>query len=128
MLIFGLGTLGSGLLLSVSSRRGLLRYWWVVAKLLINLALTSLVVILLHPRLTAAAEHAQLVEAALPQRLDDLRVDLLFPAFVSGGALLAAALLATFKPWGRTPLGRRDTSDARDGPDTRRTAATTPRH
>ena len=43
----------------------------------------------------------------LSDRLEGISVDLLFPAFVSGAALLAASLLGTFKPWGSTPFGRR---------------------
>lgn len=114
LLIFGLGTLGSGLLLSIGSRWGVLRYWWVATKLVLNLALSSLVLILLQPRLTTAAGEARRVDPTLADRLGNIPVDLLFPAFVSGAALLVAAGLGTFKPWGRTPLGRR-ASATQDG-------------
>lgn len=111
LLLFGLGTLGSGLLLSLAGRWGVLRYWWVATKLLINLVLTGLVLVLLQPRLAIAAEQSQRIDTTLPDRLADIPVDLLFPAFVSGGALIAAALLGTFKPWGRIPLGRDRATD-----------------
>ncbi len=101
LLAFGVATLGSGLVLSVGSGWGLLRYWWVVAKLLINIVLGILVLVLLAPRLSLAGAEAGRIDDTLVGRLGDVPVDLLFPAFVSGTALVIASLLGTFKPWGR---------------------------
>jgi len=84
-----------------------LRYWWVATKLLINLVLSGLVLVLLEPRVTTAAAEATRVDPTLADRLGRIPQDLLFPAFVSGTALLAASLIAMFKPWGLTPYGRR---------------------
>ncbi|MCA1588399.1 MAG: hypothetical protein LC744_07050 [Chloroflexi bacterium] len=110
LLTFGLTALGSGLGLSVTSGWGIIRYWWVAAKLLINVVLSGLVLILLQPRLATASAAAVRVDVTLADRLERIPLDLLFPAFVSGAALLAASLLGTFKPWGRTPFGRRRSS------------------
>lgn len=110
LLTFGLTALGSGLLLSVGSGLGIIRYWWVAAKLLINVILSGLVLVLLQPRLATAGAEAARVDGTLADRLGGISLDLLFPAFVSGAALLAASLLGTFKPWGRTPFGRRRSS------------------
>jgi hypothetical protein len=107
LLIFGLSTLGSGLLLSIGSGWGIIRYWWLTIKLVLNLALSGLVLILLQPRVVEAAEQAGRVDQTLRDRIGPIALNLLFPAFVSGTALLVAAVLATFKPWGRTPYGRR---------------------
>jgi hypothetical protein len=112
LLVFGLSTLASGVLLSLGSRWGLLRYWWVTAKLIINLALSGLVLILLQPEVSTAAHQSALVDPSLPDRLGRSAVNLLFPGFVSGTALLVASLLGTFKPWGRTPLGRSGDRDS----------------
>ena len=53
LLTFGLTALGTGLVLGMSSGWGIIRYWWVAAKLLINVVLSSLV-FLLAPRLASA--------------------------------------------------------------------------
>lgn len=113
LLIFGLGTLGSGVVLSLASRLGLIRHWWVLIKLLLNLGLSALVLILLQPRLTTAAEQATRIDQTLTDRLGTIPVDLLFPAFVSGAALIGAALLGTFRPWGPTPFAQRSKPNPR---------------
>lgn len=95
------------MLLSLANRLSLIRYWRILIKLLLNLALSSLVLILLQPRLTTSAEQAMRIDQTLTDRLGGIPVDLLFPAFVSG-----AALLRTFRPWGRTPFARRGVTSA----------------
>lgn len=113
LLVFGLSTLGSGLLLGWTSRWGVFRYWWVATKLVLNLVLSTLVLVLLQPRLTTAGREATEIDSGLADRLGQIPLDLLFPAFVSGAALLFAAVLGFFKPWGPTPLGRRTVGTAR---------------
>lgn len=110
LLVFGLSTLASGLLLSIGSGLGVIRHWWVAIKLAINVVLSGLVLLLLQPRLTEAASQAGQIDSTLSDRLGGIPIDMLFPAFVSGAALLAASLLGTFKPWGPTPYGRRRTT------------------
>jgi len=106
LLVFGFGALTSGVLLGLGSRWGLVRYWWVATKLVLNLVLTGLVLVLLQPRVSQAAAESVRVDASLVDRLGGIPTDLLFPAFVSGVALLLASVLGVFKPWGRTPFGR----------------------
>ncbi|HET6316254.1 MAG TPA: hypothetical protein VFG86_07340 [Chloroflexota bacterium] len=48
-------SLASGLLLAGTTHWGLLKYWWVVIKLAITVALTPVVIFVLVPRLDAAA-------------------------------------------------------------------------
>ena len=107
LLTLGLTTLASGLVLSLASGWGIVRYWWLTLKLLINVVLSGLVLVLLQPRLGEAGIAAHRIDDTLLERLDNIPTDLLFPGFVSGAALLAASVLGTFKPWGRTPFGRR---------------------
>ena len=45
----GLVTLASGLLLGLATKYGLVRYWWVLVKLVINVVLVVLVVLVLSP-------------------------------------------------------------------------------
>ena len=119
LLLFGLTTLGTGLVLSISSGWGVIRYWWVAAKLLINVILSGLVFFLLAPRLALAGVEATRIDSSLWDRLEGIPADLLFPPFVSGAALLAASLLGTFKPWGRTAYGARRLASARRGTTSR---------
>jgi hypothetical protein len=99
LLATGLVCLLTGILLGLSSRYGLVRYWWVAAKLALNLLLTSLVLIALAPEVTDAAERARRFDAGVPAPLGI--GDLIFPPIVSPTALLVAFVLAVFKPWGR---------------------------
>ena len=89
LLAAGLVCLLSGVLLGLGSRYGLVRYWWVAVKLVLNLVLTGLVLASLAPQF----------DAGLPVSLGV--GDLIFPPIVSPTALLVAMVLAVFKPWGR---------------------------
>ena len=48
--LVGLVTLASGLLLGLATKYGLVRYRWVLVKLVINVVLVTLVVLVLDPR------------------------------------------------------------------------------
>jgi predicted integral membrane protein DUF2269 len=102
LLTLGLGSLGSGLLLGLASRWGVVRTRWVLLKLVVNLVLVALLPVLLQPRLAEAARQARQVDPGLAERLGRIPLDLLFPAFVSGTALVVAAMLGIWKPWGPT--------------------------
>jgi len=116
LLVFGIGALATGLLLSLGSGWGLLRYWWVAAKLGINLLLTTLVLVLLRPVVAEAAAQVAQVDPTLRDRLAGAGVDadLLYPGFVSGAFLLFATVLAVFKPWGRTPWAKGKAGSTRE--------------
>jgi hypothetical protein len=123
LLATGLVCLLTGVLLGLGSRYGLVRYWWVAVKLVLNLLLTALVLVALAPEVADAAERARRFDAGLPAPLGV--GDLIFPPIVSPAALLVAMTLAVFKPWGRIRtsrhlIGSASRSDPRDG--TRRSA------
>jgi hypothetical protein len=105
----GVLTLATGLLLGAGTRWGIVRYWWLTAKLVITVVLTTLVVLLLRPRVAEVAGQARQAGAAGLSRdqLGTLPIDLVFPPSVSIAALLAATVLAVYKPWGTTPFARR---------------------
>jgi hypothetical protein len=108
----GLLSLASGVVLALGSKYGLLRYWWVAIKLALNLGLTALVPLALHPTILDAVDRANAYAAT---GAGDLSVgNLVFPPIVSPTALLVAMILSVFKPWGRIS-GR--------NPDLRRDAA-----
>ena len=104
LLAAGLICLLTGVLLGLGSRYGLVRYWWVAAKLVLNLVLTGLVLIALAPEVAAHADQARQFEAGLPALLEVGQ--LIFPPIVSPAAVLVAMVLAIFKPWGRIRQGR----------------------
>ena len=83
-----------GVLSAVVTPWGLLRHWWVAVKLLLTTVMLGLVLFLLRPNLTAAAE----LGATLGGRE---RLDVVMAAGVSSTLLIAATALSTYKPWGR---------------------------
>ena len=88
-------SLGTGVALALLTPWGLFRYWWTAIKLAITTALTIVVLLVLVPRLGAAADVAAI---AGPQPLRAERVPLMLaPAF--GSSLLALNVaLAVYKP------------------------------
>lgn len=107
LLITSLLCLVSGLLLGLTSHYGLLRFWWVVIKLALNVLLSTLVLILLRPGVIDMAEAGRALMRG--EQADTAFVDtLMYPPIVSGVLLLVASALAVFTPWGRTQWsGRR---------------------
>jgi hypothetical protein len=99
LLVAGLATLASGIVLGLGTRYGLVKWTWVFVKLVMNVILVVLVVFLLRPGTADAAEYG----AALAdgQRLDLDVSGLPFPPIVSGTALVVATVLSVLKPWGR---------------------------
>jgi hypothetical protein len=103
--LLSLGILLTGMVLGLGTRWGLLRYWWVVGKLLLSLVMTVLVFVALVPAVTristglASGMSAESVRASLGA----LPTMLLFPPVVSFLMLGVAAILSIYKPWSRTP-------------------------
>ena len=107
LLTLGLLTLTTGVVLGLGTRFGLVRHWWVVAKLVITVVLCVLVLVALQPTLADAAAQTAVVDGTLPARLTDVRRNMIFPPLVSTSALLFASWLSVYKPWGVTGRGRR---------------------
>jgi hypothetical protein len=109
LLITGLVCLASGALLGLGTEWGLIRYWWMAIKLVMNVVLVVLVAFLLRPGVIELAEQGRLFAAG---EAASLAVgDVIFPPIVSTSALLLATVLAVFKPWGR--VRKRRTPKAR---------------
>lgn len=100
MLVSGLVCLTSGILLGLGTRYGLLRYWWVVVKLGMNIILCVLIVFALRPGMADVVEYGRLLAAGAVSPIDVST--LFFPPAVSLTALTVATVLGVFKPWGRT--------------------------
>jgi hypothetical protein len=99
MLTAGLVSLATGLLLGLGTTWGLLRYWWVAVKLVLNLVLCTLIVLVLRPGMDEVAGYGRDLLTGTP---DPSTVSsLFFPPAVSLTTLTLATVLAVFKPWGR---------------------------
>jgi hypothetical protein len=108
LVVAGLMTLASGVLLGLGTKYGLVRYRWVLVKLVVNVVLVTLVVLVLWPGMVTAGEagRAALADGAAPA----MTATLVFPPVVSSTALVVAMTLSVFKPWGRTRRVARDRS------------------
>lgn len=105
MLTSGLISLITGVWLGWGTKWGLVRYWWVAAKLAINLALCTAIVVVLAPGMDRVDRYGQSLLTGTP---DDLRVaTLFFPPAVSLTTLTFATVLAVVKPWSRIRRTRR---------------------
>ena len=101
LLATGLVCLASGVVLGLGTKYGLVRYWWVAAKLVINIAFVALVPLSLQPTVTDAADYGRSLTAAAQQPAPGAITNLIFPPIVSPAGLLIAVILAVYKPWGR---------------------------
>jgi hypothetical protein len=95
--VAALSTLISGIVLSLGTKYGLLRFYWVVTKLLLTVAviITS---VQIGPRITALMANGV---QELPLRA------LLALSITHVLMLVAATVMSTYKPWSRTWFGRR---------------------
>jgi len=99
MLASGLVSLVTGVLLGLGTKWGLVRYWWVLVKLVLNLVLCTLILVLLQPMMPEVGRYGLdlLAGTADPAAVSQL----FFPPAVSLTTLTFATLLAVVKPWGR---------------------------
>lgn len=121
MLVSALICLGAGLLLGLATKWGLVRYWWVAVKLVLNVLLCVLIVGALLPGMAEVGSAGIATEAGQVPATDISF--LVFPPAVSLTLLAVAALLAVYKPGGRVRRRAQDAPhDASRGasPDTRR--------
>jgi hypothetical protein len=91
---FGLVAVATGVLLSVTTRWGLVRHWWVVAKEAGAVAVIATDVLIIAPTMDRALDTG--VPAAMPG-----------PIYAHCVVLALATVLSVVKPRARTPLGRR---------------------
>jgi uncharacterized membrane protein len=96
-----ISTLATGMLLALTTKWGLLRHYWVLAKLMLGVATVVVGVVAIDGAI-------QDTIAARADRHSAAASDLLLPAVAATPLMLATATtLAITKPWGRTRRGRR---------------------
>ena len=101
---FAIASLVTGLVQSLGTKWGLFRHYWVLAKLLINLFATVVLLAYMQTlgelsEVTAAASLADLAAVRSPSPL--------IHAGAALGLLLVAMILAVYKPRGMTAYGQR---------------------
>ncbi len=117
-----LASLLTGLVQSLGTSWGLFRHYWVLAKLVINVLAT--IVLLLHMQ---PVSHLSRIAAETPLSLAGfgrLRVQVLADAGLALLVLLLATTLAVYKPRGLTPHGWRKQQERR--PPARQAALSQP--
>ncbi|GHH27782.1 hypothetical protein [Lentzea cavernae] len=90
-LVAGLVCLLTGVLLGLSTKWGLVRFWWVAVKLVLNVVACAMLLFFLGPI-------SELASGEQPLQ------DMWFVAFLATSALVLlgfAMVLSVFKPWGR---------------------------
>jgi hypothetical protein len=116
MFVASLLCLTAGVVLGLGGKYGLVRFWWVAVKLVLNVLMSTLIVVSLRPGIGEAASIGARLMAG--DTTASVPAGLLFPVVVAPSMLLTAYLLSVFKPWGRTrrqagprgslrPVGRR---------------------
>jgi hypothetical protein len=91
----GLTAVATGTILGLGTVFGLIRHWWVLAKLAIAVA-----IVVTDAVLVGRVAHDAVISGAAPPAL--------YGSTIAHTLLLAvAAVLSVFKPWGRTAWGRR---------------------
>jgi hypothetical protein len=107
----------TGLVMSLGTRGGLLRHYWVLAKTLITIP--ACILLLLH--MQPIGDLARVVAETTLARGDlaGMRIQLVATAGAAIVGLLAATTLSVYKPWGRTGFGRRELEPERRWSGTR---------
>ena len=101
----------TGLLQSLGTTWGLFRHYWVIAKLMINLLATTLLLVHMRP-ISQMAFMAR--DAALsPSDHRQLQIQLVADAGLALVAFVVAATLSVYKPRGITPYGARKQREQR---------------
>lgn len=99
MLTAGLVSLVTGVLLGIGTKYGLVRYWWVAVKLVINVVFVLLITFALRPGLGRVASAARRLVADPATEIP--YPNLVGPLVVGPTLLLVATVLSVVKPWGR---------------------------
>ena len=100
---FSLASLATGLIQSLGSHWGVFRHYWVLAKLLITVGASLL--LMLHMQVISTAAEAASSGSLSVDHLRDPRMQLVADAGAASVVLLTAIVLSVFKPQGRTSFG-----------------------
>src|SRR5690606_3457214 len=99
------GTLATGIFQSLLTQWGLFRYYWIVAKFLLTVVAT--IVLLLHLQPISIMADAVSGNVVPDLNIRGLRVQLLADAGAALLMLLVTTTISVYKPWGMTGYGKR---------------------
>lgn len=94
--------LGSGVLLGWYTKWGLVRYRWVLVKLVLTVVAVVLIPLSLLPGLRELSELMAATPADRQADTGPLALDMLAAGLVSTAMYVTSAVLSVLKPWGRT--------------------------
>jgi len=103
----------TGLVQSLGTTWGLFRHYWVVAKFVITIPSTLILLLHMNPigHMARAVAEATLAKG----ELGGIRLQLVANAAAALVVLLVATILSIYKPRGMTPYGRRKLQEERTG-------------
>lgn len=104
--VLALGMLGTGVLLGLGTKWGLVTWTWVLSKLVIGILLTVLVFVALLPGVLAIPSGLTGDADAVRTAVGDEASGLAFPPIVSFALLGVSLALSIWKPGGRTRWAR----------------------
>lgn len=101
---FCLASFFTGLLQALGTKWGLFKYYWIVVKLFLTLAMTALLLLHLQPISYLAGVAAESSVSNTSQAV--LVIDLIKKAGAAILVLLAVTTISVYKPWGKIQLGQ----------------------
>lgn len=101
-----LAALLTGVVQSLGTQWGLVRYYWVLVKFALTVGATILLLLHQFTAVAAAARRASGAAAGTLPEVDRLGTQLVGDAGFAVLVLLMTTTLSVYKPWGRTPFGR----------------------
>ena len=108
-----IGTIATGVLLSLGTKWGLIRHYWVATKIVLTFGVI-ITAVQLGTRIPRPSGRA-MDDGASPGLLASPMALLLALSITHLLMLVAATILSTYKPWGKTWFGRRDAVRPRVG-------------
>ncbi len=106
-----IASLVTGIIQSLGTSWGLFRYWWVIAKLVLVIPATAL--LLLHTQPIYRLGSVAVTAGFAADDLVELRGQLVFDAAAALLVLLVVTLLSVYKPRGVTGYGKRKLLESR---------------
>lgn len=97
----------SGVIQSLGTHWGLVRYYWVVTKFILTVGAIILLMLHQYKGVAEAARRVSISVAGTLPEIGPLRTELLIQAGFALLVLVVIIALSTYKPWGLTPYGRR---------------------
>lgn len=97
--------LSTGLIQSLGTEWGLFKHYWIVTKFILTFG--GAIILVAHMRVVSHVAGFARDAAFSPTALGVMRVSVVVHALGGLLLLIVATVLSIYKPWGKTPVGRR---------------------